>query len=209
MLRNEQMCMDSIDSARLRFKKYIVANSCFPRLEIYSRLNSFFYNRLSSRKGPMRRTMGRKIMNAYHRELPQKVRKAGIVSFTDVIRWMQGGARDKHFDSPYMEKCDPCFVRYDYIGKLESHERDSAYIIQNKLKGRGLKTSVNVERSYKMAINPLLVDAGKRIGIFSNLTEDQMLFLHDRLKPDLDMFGYSFDETSLQAKCSYKDRKCC
>ena len=122
---------------------------------------------------------------------------------------MQDGAIDAHFDGPYMKKCDPCFAKYDYIVKLESHERDAAYVIQNKLKGRGLGTSKNVQSGYKSALNPLLLESGKHIGIFSNLTQEQKLYMHDRLKPDLDMFGYEFDETNLQAKCVYKDKECC
>ena len=175
---------------------------------IVYRLNSFFNQKFIHGNGSVNRTMGRQVMNAYHPELPREVRKAGNITFSDITHWIQDGHIDSHFDGPYLKKCDPCFVNYDYVVKLESQPEDSAYIIKNKLQGRGVGTALNVQRDTS-SNNPLLSSSGKKLNIFKNLTVEQMQFMHDRLQPDLDMFGYTFDETNLLAKCGYENKDCC
>ena len=173
------------------------------------RLKSFFYQKFIHGNGLYNHSMGVKVMNDYYPHLPRHVRNNGNISFSDIVRWIEDGNVNAHFDGPYHKKCHPCFINYDYVVKLESQERDSDYIIRNKLRGQGLGTALNIEGNLTSADqNPLLND-GKRLSLFGNLTPHQTQFMHERLQPDLDMFGYSYDEQTHLAKCMYKDRECC
>jgi hypothetical protein len=95
-------------------------------------------------------------------------------------------------------------VRYDRIVKLETQASDAAYVIKLRMRGRGLGTARNSNDHEKST----LLGAGKRLRRFETLSDSQMGFLRRRLKPDLDMFGYSFDEDEMVAKCGYDDGCC-
>ena len=143
-------------------------------------------------------------MDAYHRDLPWHVRERGRISFSDWIRWIEAGHEDDHWRGPYYKTCHPCLIHYDRIVKLETQDSDSSYIIRNKMRGRGLGTSRN---SYDRQKNALL-SSGKYLKDFTNCTRSQMEFLKWRLDVDLEMFGYSFDENTMVAKCGFKDGCC-
>ena len=147
-------------------------------------------------------SLGQELLNRYHPELPLEVRKAGNISFTDILRHMENHS-DAHWDGPYHLKCHPCIINYDYIVKLETQDRDAQYIIDKKLRGRGYSTRLNAFGSTSD-----MLGNGKLLNIFKNLPNEQMKFLHKRLDVDLEMFGYTFDEYSAVGKCGNVE-KCC
>ena len=168
----------------------------------YSRLQSMFVEKF--RLGKFNRSLGKTIMKTYHQDLPQEVINKGAISFGDLVRYIQDGHNDDHWRGPYHLKCSPCIFDYDYVVKLETHDHDVPYIIKNKLSGRGLDTNVNMARGRPST----MLTSGRYLDLFSTLKKDQMQFLHKRFQVDLDMFGYSFDNKTLIAKCGY-GKKCC
>ena len=133
-----------------------------------------------------------------------------FISFSDVVRLMKEGHYDDHWRGPYYKKCHPCAIQYDRIVKLETQTMDAQYIIKKKLKGRGepsMRRNAKVSDGGKTSnSDAMLKGEGQYLGIYRNCTTDQMDFLRERLQPDLDMFGYSFDEKKLLARCG---DKCC
>ena len=128
------------------------------------------------------------------------------ISFPDMIQFIKDGHRDVHWQGPYHQYCAPCLVHYDYIVKLETHDQDAGYILSTKLKDRRSRDFV-ANRKQGSFPRTMLGD-GKHLELFRNLTSSQLKFLNERLQPDLDMFGYSFDENTLVAKCGYGE-DCC
>ena len=144
-------------------------------------------------------------MNSYHKDLPQRLKNRGNITFSDWIHWIEDGHEDQHWKGPYYKHCHPCLVHYNRIVKLETQDSDSDFIINKKMSGRGYGTARNQKDGHK---NIMLNSKGKRLDRFGNCTDSQMEFLSKRLRVDLDMFGYTFDEDTFVAKCGYGD-KCC
>ena len=137
-----------------------------------------------------------------------------MVSFSDLVHWIQDGGEDEHWQAPYHHMCHPCIIQYDRIVKLETQNTDAQFIIKEKLDGRGEDTRRNKrdftkENNSKGEENAFLRENGKYLDIYNNCTDDQMLFLRKRFQSDLEMFGYSFDENNLVAKCGYDKTGCC
>ena len=169
----------------------------------YYRLESLYREKFGKENKVGRKIMGRDIMKLYHPEIPDH-KNDGSIAFTDLIHYIEDGHRDPHWAGPYHLNCAPCTVKYDYIVKLETQDTDGEYIIKEKLKGRGLGTKVHQKREKSSS----MLGAGRQLGVYNRLPPKQVKFLHNRLQPDLEMFGYSFDESSAVAKCGYADRCC-
>ena len=125
------------------------------------------------------------------------------ITFNDMVRWMQEGHRNVHWDGPYHNRCYPCQVDYDYYVKLETQDRDSDFIIKNKLSSQGIGMHRNKAQKKTMATLSLYMP------IYKELTSKEMKFLRNRLQPDLGMFGYSFNESTMTGTCGNDDISCC
>jgi hypothetical protein len=117
---------------------------------------------------------------------------------------------DDHFKGPYEDKCHTCLFHYDYIVKLETNARDAAFIIRERLRGRGLdvQTDINPSRSKE----PNTWQKGRDLTPhFRNVTASQLQQLQKRHESDFGLFGYEFDPLSFSAKCkgAGKNGVCC
>ena len=70
----------------------------------------------------------RKILKAYHPELPQSTITEGHIQSHDFIHWIQDGHSKSHWLGLYHTACNPCAAHYDYIVKLETQTADAAFI---------------------------------------------------------------------------------
>ena len=90
--------------------------------------------------------------------------------FIDILRFLEAGGRDMHFKGPYESNCNPCMLKYDYLGKVETFDHDMNYIIDHQFplkRGKNTKRNSNLDtktssvfykelKEYKH-ISPLLV----------------------------------------------------
>ena len=110
------------------------------------------------------------------------------IPFSDILLWLKQGGWDMHFQGPYDKWCHPCVLKYDYIGKTETFEKDIEYIIDNHMTGRGKKTKRNSwskDEKEKGAFSKLLKE-------YRNVSDDMVQFLSDKYLKDFYQFGYTF-----------------
>ena len=126
-----------------------------------------------------------------------------VITFNDMVRWIQEGHQNVHWNGPYHELCSPCQVDYDYYVKLETQDKDAKFIIKNKLSGRGIQIYQNQVQKKSMETSSRYMPEYKK------LTSKEMKFLRNRLQPDLGMFGYSFNESTMTGTCGNDGQSCC
>ena len=135
---------------------------------------------------------------------------AGIIIFsdggTDVMRAEDGG----HWHT-LMSRCKPCVINYDHVVRLETFQEDAAYIVNHKMRARGLKYKVNVHQNAVPNANfEMIIDEYKQI-------PDELLqkLVTTRYKQDLYVYGYNFTrmeggEVLAQCSAAYNNgQECC
>ncbi|XP_012222686.1 carbohydrate sulfotransferase 14-like isoform X2 [Linepithema humile] len=129
---------------------------------------------------------GRRIALMYRK--PGNVMTKLEPSFTEFLRFI---VNEKYFDehwAPYYRTCDPCMLRYDYILKFETLDRDQNFFIQD--------TNLNehlYDRNYPQNTNPH--GATTRETLNKYIKEIPQLLLDEIYKIyeyDYKLFNYSF-----------------
>ncbi|KAL0119826.1 hypothetical protein PUN28_007926 [Cardiocondyla obscurior] len=109
-------------------------------------------------------------------------------TFAEFLRFI---VSEKHFDEhwiPYYRTCEPCIIRYDYILKFETLERDQNFLIQETNLSEYLH-----ERNYSQNINPMGVTNRKILheyiqGISRSLLDE----VNKIYENDYKLFNYSY-----------------
>ena len=109
--------------------------------------------------------------------------------------------RDSHF-APYMDLCHPCMIQYDYIGKLETHDRDARHIIQEKLSGMGIG-QLSLKQYFKKGN-----DHGRHtvnLEEYNRFKMEKINLLLRNYMLDMRMFGYDvkYRKKSIWGLCGY------
>ena len=90
------------------------------------------------------------IIDAVRPDLQSKRMEDIRLPFEDVLRLIEAGKMDQHFIGPYFRKCQPCKIKYDYIGKVETFDHDMANIIERQFPAkRGKNTRLNVAGTHE------------------------------------------------------------
>ena len=103
--------------------------------EPYERLFSGYVDKLFSPNAAYWSYIGTFIANNFRRNATQMSKKCGHDStFEEFVRYYlhsqaTNEKRDAHF-VPHFEHCRPCELDYDYIGKLETFEDDTFYLLK-------------------------------------------------------------------------------
>ncbi|KAK2159465.1 hypothetical protein LSH36_152g00018 [Paralvinella palmiformis] len=101
---------------------------------------------------------------------------------TDVINY-----RDRHWDKQHTT-CHPCFIRYDYIAKLETIDSDMEYILKFFNQTRVPHRNNSPNRRFK--------DSAISVGELLNaLSLDVIEVLKEYYQYDFDLFSYRFNMT--------------
>ena len=95
---------------------------------------------------------------------------------------------DFHF-LPMTKMCGFCLVDYDFIGKMETWERDASFILQRT----GLSSSKEASEEVVNSSKGGSTDERAR-QFWSTLSEEQTDFLKQYYKNDCEMFGYNFEQ---------------
>ncbi|KAM7296332.1 carbohydrate sulfotransferase 11 [Ixodes scapularis] len=86
--------------------------------------------------------------------------------------------------TPYYVTCQPCAVKYEFVGKLETGNRDFALFFETL----GLRLE-DIPQQNKGSDHGFRKSARE---FFKELTFDQVMRLYDRFFFDFEMFGYDF-----------------
>lgn len=86
--------------------------------------------------------------------------------------------------TPYWNRCDPCLVDYDFIGKIETAKHDFPYAFNKVGIGSSSDWWDNIEQ----------VPRSLTLRYFSTVSQEAILKLHQIYKLDFDLFGYSINE---------------
>ena len=103
--------------------------------EPYERMFSGYVDKLFSPNAAYWNYIGTFITNSFRKNATEISKKCGHdVTFEEFIRYFlhsqaTNEKRDAHF-VPHFEHCRPCELDYDYIGKLESFEEDTLYLLK-------------------------------------------------------------------------------
>ncbi|XP_071822772.1 carbohydrate sulfotransferase 11-like isoform X3 [Apostichopus japonicus] len=111
------------------------------------------------------------------------------VTFYDFISYL-GNPRNKLASPPeehwrsVNELCSPCTLQYDFIGRMETLERDRNYVLKHFFEvdpiSYRLHTSTNPTNSSKL-----------RDDYIAEIPEKRMRALYERFRIDFDAFGYA------------------
>ena len=174
------------------FFKFMVVRHPFDRLE------SMYNNKITMRR---RNPVNEKLF--LHAKPPQHIHSYKTLYpnryyFQDIVKLMEDGYWNSHWQGPYHLNCHPCHINYDYIIKLETYDDDAAFVIHNRLQGKGLNVTLKSDRIGTVHEGR---GDGRYLSSYRNITQSQMDFLFHRLNVDLRMFGYEFARKTLKAKC--------
>uniref|UniRef100_A0A6A7FSE5 Carbohydrate sulfotransferase n=1 Tax=Hirondellea gigas TaxID=1518452 RepID=A0A6A7FSE5_9CRUS len=106
---------------------------------------------------------------------------AEFVSYLVLISQQKPDALNEHW-APVVQLCQPCLVRYDYIGKYESLDKDSAAILTSLEAPPGL----TIPAAKPSVTSSLLPE------YLAGLTPTQRLQLQQVFADDIVLFGYSY-----------------
>lgn len=120
----------------------------------------------------------------------KKVRPQGApmnrITFSEFIWYLtHNPARDfdEHW-SPYWNRCDPCLVDYDFIGKIETAKHDFPYAFH--------KVGIDSSADWWDAIEQ--IPRSLTLRYFSTVSEEAIQKLYLIYKLDFELFGYSVNE---------------
>ena len=97
---------------------------------------------------------------------------------------------DPHWTS-YQKQCTPCDIHYNFIGKLESFNKDLHYI---------MTTVFHASEELKVRFHPFgtghatNATLGEAIRHINYLTQDEKRTLYDHCYNDARLFGYSLED---------------
>ena len=177
------------------FYKFMIVREPFERLVSAYRnkfQNKALINTKTAQKGgdsifiKYVRHLGKAIIRKY-RYKNTGIAKTGanIVSFTEYVRYLidtPPWAVNEHW-MPYEDLCRPCDVNYDFIGSIDTLERDVRHIMR--------QIHANETKYHLMHTNRALTKTKRTIaGFFKQLPQkyfDQLLAIR---KTDFELFGY-------------------
>lgn len=181
--------LESYDSTGIAARLRSYTKVLFVR-EPFERLVSAFRDKFESPNTYYHPVFGRPIISRYRTNATRTALRTGAgVTFREFIQYLLDVRRpvgmDIHWE-PVSQLCNPCLLRYDFIGKFESLEEDANFVLQS------VGAPVNLTFPDFKDRNPLAERTSSRITqrYFSqlNATERQRAF--DFYYMDYLMFDY-------------------
>ena len=169
----------------------------------FDRLQSFYVNKFVDKHWNVTQALSW-LLPKNSRRPSQTAEAERTLSFSNVMKYTMDLPKIlPHTAGPYMEWCHPCFINYDYIAKVETHDQDAHYIITKHLQGKGLTIHGNKSSAPKHDNKEILLP------YFRNLTVVQLNQLLSKHEADFEMFGYTFNHESMSGNCNMVGNDCC
>ena len=156
--------------------------------EPYERLLSAYLSKFN-RSHEMANVYGRSIIQNYRKNASKESLATGTdVTFVEFLKFVLGSTHghDDHHWASYVHSCNPCGVKYDYIGKYETTDADVEYI-KRKL---NIPELTMPERSirYRFAPTKNLVAQA-----YKDVPADVIRGIQEHFKMDFKLFDYPSD----------------
>ena len=145
--------------------------------------------------------------NFQHENITASVRKHYNATFREFVAYILKH-NDVHWDS--MQRfCDPCNIKYDYILRMETMQRDSQALMRDLYPKAGPLPVANAAMKKDKSDQTSTWVKPKVLGLFSQISEDLMDKLYKKYTFDLEFYGYSFNRNNFSATCNGWGQKCC
>ena len=109
-------------------------------------------------------------------------------------------ARNEHWKS-YFFKCDPCYVNYDYVLKVETMDHDMRMFLSEVYHDRLSFVSDTRLNSFKppseLSDNPY----SHKLKLFEDLSAEEVEKITSKFHYEHEFYGYSFNQKTLHAGC--------
>ena len=130
-------------------------------------------------------------------------------TFTELAEFIvasQSDFQEAHW-ARYQDLCAPCEIHYTHVLKLETMDADFRRFIKLPFMASDTESGALVleNPSSKGAAPP----SSSLEAAFRELPAGLHRQLYERYKPDMDMFGYTWDMTSYRQGCETGEDKCC
>lgn len=150
------------------------------------RLTSTYADKFKKENRWFAKLHGFKIVRKYRPHADRKLKRTGQgINFEDLLKYIKDGATDGHWQGPFNDWCQPCMIKYDKIVRIETHDHDSADIVNEHLAGRGSMTRAN----------PLQTKGSSHTSVLPEYTTVNDTLLNAILKIyslDFTQFGYHY-----------------
>ena len=143
-----------------------------------------------------------------HPELSERDQKFYNATFKEFVEFTLK-INDHHWNSLRLF-CDPCKIKYDYILRMETMQRDSQVLMRDLYPTAGPIPVANAARNIAKTnnITSTFVQP-KTLEIFSQLSSNTLQKVFKKHDFDLAFYGYSFNSTSFKAECRVWEQNCC
>ena len=171
------------------------------------RLASAYKDKLKLNEVHFLHTLGQNILRMMRPNESEEVYKSGRgVTFEEYLTYLtKKNIPGNHFRN-YQDICHPCVIKYDFIAKLETHDEDANFIINNHLSGIGAEKTLS--RNYS---RPRAREI-KHVEEYDNITHQMLHDVAAVFSKDMNMFGYSNkkQDKGVMALCGDRDvADCC
>ena len=146
------------------------------------RLLSAFKNKFIGDDFLVSRSARLKIIKAYRPHDLNNTKLKNQVSFAEFVKYFSyDGQRNRHW-LQYERLCFPCFVKYDFIGHLETLAEDSSLV----LKMAGIDDRVTFPPIHGST------SSSEVLQYYSQVSSEDILRIGEQYRVDFEMFGYDF-----------------
>ena len=159
----------------------------------FIRLLSAYRNKFVEPNPLYRKIIGTQIIAKYRQNATEKSLKKGHdVRYEEFVQFLIDiGHTHNNFDehwAPYTHLCDPCNLHYDYVMKLETMDKDMAYIRDRVYQG---SPDATLPPAYRKPTENEMIKK-----YYTNVTDAQIKNLTEKFADDFTMYGY---DTSLSS----------
>ncbi|CAL8357928.1 unnamed protein product [Lota lota] len=181
--------LDSYDRAAIAERLHAYTKFLFVR-EPFERLVSAFRDKFESPNSYYHPVFGRPIISKYRANASHSALRTGAgVTFREFVRYLLDVHRpvgmDIHWE-PVSQLCNPCLLRYNFIGKFENMEEEANFLLQN------IGAPGNLSFPHFKDRNPLAERTSSRItqSYFAQLNSLERQKIYDFYYMDYLMFNY-------------------
>ena len=114
---------------------------------------------------------------------------AGYVTFDEfaeyiIDKWSSGKTLERHW-RPQYQICRPCYVNYDFIGRVESISEDAKHVLSKLTASDELQIKFPSEHRFNNGTRTLK-------SVFANVSQKLLRKLIALYRTDYDSFGYDY-----------------
>ena len=150
-----------------------------------TRLVSAFKNKFGNERAPYFKNYGTWIL--HHSGKVLKPKEKNQIQFNDFLSYLFSTNNPLQYDGHFVRYdhlCSPCAIQYDFIGKQETYEHDSYFLLSTVFKRRLiLPISPHATHSHKKTAHKMFV----------NISETYKNTIKTEYADDFNMFGYSWN----------------